>query len=101
MGFLVVCKNEEDPIKNEGARVVTTLSIDFSHVQGRLTPKSEMESCRNSNPSKLLWLTLLPARMKKILWKLKILEWSQRFYHYRSMGIFPNAQGQLTQKFFV
>ena len=27
MGFLVACKNEEDPIKNEGARVVTTLFI--------------------------------------------------------------------------
>ena len=26
MGLLVACKNEEDPIKNEGARVVTTLS---------------------------------------------------------------------------
>ena len=26
---LVTCKNEEDPIKNEGARVVTTLSINF------------------------------------------------------------------------
>ena len=24
MGVLVACKNEEDPIKNEGARVVTT-----------------------------------------------------------------------------
>ena len=31
MGILVACKNEEDPIKNEGARVVTTLFIDFSH----------------------------------------------------------------------
>ena len=29
MVVLVTCKNEEDPIKNEGARVVTTLSIDF------------------------------------------------------------------------
>ena len=29
MGVLVACKNEEDPIKNEGARVVTTLLIDF------------------------------------------------------------------------
>ena len=27
--FPVTCKNEEDPIKNEGARVVTTLYIDF------------------------------------------------------------------------
>ena len=26
---LVTCKNEEDPIKNEGARVVTTLFINF------------------------------------------------------------------------
>ena len=25
MGVLVACKNEEDPMKNEGARVVTTL----------------------------------------------------------------------------
>ena len=54
MSVLVACKNEEDPIKNEGARVVTTLFIDFSHPQGQLTPKSVMESCRNSNPSKLL-----------------------------------------------
>ena len=101
MGVLDACKKEEDPIKNEGARVVITLFIDFSHPQGQLTPKSVMESCRNSNPSKLSWLTLLPARMKKIHWKMKVLEWSQRFSHYKSMGIFPNAQGQLTHKSFV
>ena len=40
MGLLVACKNEEDPIKNEGARVVTTLFIKFSDAQGQLTPKS-------------------------------------------------------------
>ena len=45
MGLLVACKNEEDPIKTEGARVVTTLFNDFSHTQGQLTPKSAMESC--------------------------------------------------------
>ena len=47
MGFLVACKNEEDPIKNEGARVVTTLFINFSDTQGQLTPKSVMKSCQN------------------------------------------------------
>ena len=98
MGVLVACKNEADPIKNEGARGVTTLFIDFSHTQGQLTPNSVMESCRNSNPSKLLWLTLLPTRMKTIHWKMKVLEWSQRFSRYKSMGIFPNTQGQLTHK---
>ena len=66
MGVLVACKNQKDPIKYEGARVVTTLFIDFSHAQGQLTPKSVMESCRNSNQSKLLWLTLLPAGIEKI-----------------------------------
>ena len=48
MGLLVACKNEEDPIKNEGATVVTTLFINFSDAQGQLTPKSVIESCRNS-----------------------------------------------------
>ena len=37
---LVACKNEEDPIKNEGARVLTSLYFDFSEAQGQLTPKS-------------------------------------------------------------
>ena len=48
MGFLVASKNEDDPIKNEGARVVTPLFINFSDAQGQLTPKSVMESCQNS-----------------------------------------------------
>ena len=96
MGVLVAWKNEEDPIKNEGARVVTALFIDFSDAQAQLTPRSVMESCRNSNSSKLVWLVLLPAKMKKIYQKMKALEWSQHFSHYKSMGIFPDAQGQLT-----
>ena len=37
MGLLVACKNEEDPIKNEGARVVITLFINCS--EGELFPK--------------------------------------------------------------
>ena len=98
MVVLVTCKNEEDPIKNEGARVVTTLSIDFSDPKGQLTPKSVMESCQNSNSSKLLWLVLLSARIKKIHPKMNALVWSQYFSHYKSMGIFPDAQGQLTHK---
>ena len=64
MVVLVTCKNKEDPIKNVGARKVTTLFIDFSDAQGHLTQKSVMESCGNSNSSKLLWLVLIPARMK-------------------------------------
>ena len=53
MGLLVARKNEEDPMKNEGARVVTTLFINFKDAQGQLTLKSVMVSCRNSNSTKL------------------------------------------------
>ena len=27
MAILVTCKNEENPIKNEGARVITTIDV--------------------------------------------------------------------------
>ena len=40
MVVLVTCKNEEDPIKNEGARVFTTLYINFSDAQGQITQES-------------------------------------------------------------
>ena len=97
---LVACKNEEDPIKNEGARVVTTLFINFSDAQGQLTPKSVMESCGNSNPSKLLWLVLLSARMKKIHPKMKVLEWSQHtgiFLQFLEGALGPFRLGKLAR----
>ena len=38
----------------------------------------------------------LPARMKKIQSKMEVLECSHHFSHYKPMGMFPDAQGQLT-----
>ena len=46
-------------------------------------------------------MSSIPARMKKILLKMKALECSQDFSHYKSMGIFPDAQGQLTPQSLV
>ena len=43
MDVLVTSKNK-DPNKNEGARVATTLNIDFSHSQGQITLQSRVES---------------------------------------------------------
>ena len=51
---LLTCKYEEDPIKNEGARVLTRLYDVFSDAQGQLTLKTAAEFCPNSNSSKLL-----------------------------------------------
>ena len=44
MNVLVCSKYKEDLIKYEGARVATTLNIDFSNSQGQLTPQSRVES---------------------------------------------------------
>ena len=99
MVVLLTCNNKEDPIKSEGARVFTTLYINFSEAQGQITLELVVVSGRNWNSSKLpcmSWLSSLPTRMKLIHTKMKELEWSQDFSHYKSMGIFQDAQGQLT-----
>ena len=77
MTILVPSKYEEDPIKIEGARVATTLNIDFSNTQGQITPQSEVRSGRNSNSSEMLLMSLLLLRIKKIRIKMNALEWPQ------------------------
>ena len=46
-------------------------------------------------------MSSLPARMKKIQLKMKVLECSQDFSHYKSMGIFRFRQGQVTPQSLV
>ena len=82
--YLNTCKNKEDLIKNEGTRVVSIVS-------GQLWLKFELMQA----------LFLLPARMKKIQSKMKVLECSKHFSHYKSMEIFPDAQGQQTPQSLV
>ena len=53
MDVLVTYKYEEDPIKNEGARVDTTLYTNFSDAQGQFTLVLVSVSGRNLNSSKL------------------------------------------------
>ena len=95
MVVLVTCKNEEDQSKNEGARVFTTLYINFSDAQGQITLDLLVICGRNLNSSKISCMSSLPARMRMIESKMKELECSQDFSHYKSMGFFPDAQGQL------
>ena len=98
---LFTCKNEEDASK----MTAVEWSQHFFHykfmgifqdAQGQLTPISLVGSCRFLNPSEMLWLSSLPVRIKKNQSKMKELEWSQDFFHYKFMGIFQDAQGQLT-----
>ena len=69
-------------MKNEGARVVTTLYSYILDAQGKLTLQLVVGCGRKSNSFKLLCMSLLPVRMRKIHSKMKVLEWSQ---HYQSI----------------
>ena len=72
---LVTCKNEEDPIKNQSTRELTSQKLDFfrrsraanSEVSGGILPKSELIQA-------LLLLSLLPVRMEKIQSKIQALK---------------------------
>ena len=44
MDVLVTCKYEEYPIKNEGARVVTTLNINILDAKGQIIQESAVVS---------------------------------------------------------
>ena len=79
----------------------TTLYSNFSDAQGQITLELVVVSGRNLNSSKLLCMSSLPAKMRLIELKMKELECSQDFSHYKSMGIFPDAQGPLTPKSLV
>ena len=92
MDVLVTCKYEEDPIKNEGARVVTTLYSNFLDARGQITLVLVSVPGRTLNSSKLSCMSSIPARMRMIDSKMKELECSQDFSHFKSMGIFPDAR---------
>ena len=75
--------------------MLTTLYINFSDAQWQITLDLVVVSGQNLK-SKLSCMSSLPARMRMINSNMKELECSQDFSHYKSIGIFPDAQGQLT-----
>ena len=81
--------------------MVTSLYIYISDAQGQITLVLVVVSGQNLNSFKLSCMSSLPARMRMIDLKMKELECSQYFSHYKSMGIFPDAQGQLTPQSLV
>ena len=94
-------KNEEHQIKIEGARVFTTLNIDLSDAQGQIPLGSVVLSGRNVYSLKTFIHVLITCKNEDDSIKLKELEWSKHVSLYKSMGIFPDAQGQLTPQSLV
>ena len=79
----------------------TLLCINFSDAEGQITLELVVVSGRNLNSPKLSCMSSLPERTRMIDSKMKELDCSQDFSHYKSMGIFPDAQGQLTPQSLV
>ena len=61
MYVLVTYRDEENQMKNEGARVVTTLNCYILDAQGQLTLKLVDGCGGKSNSFKILWKSLLPT----------------------------------------
>ena len=85
-------------IKNEWASLETPFSHyksmgNFSDAQGHLTLKGVVRSGRNLNSSEILWLSSLPASLKKSD-KKQEKRWRHRFPHYKSMGAFCCHENQ-------
>ena len=94
MHVLVTCKNEDDRFKNDGARVFTRflqLKVygDFSRPSKAANSAVLGRSNQISNSVETLWLSSLPAEMKKIRSKIEVLECS---HHYTS--IFQTRKGR-------
>ena len=79
----------------------TTLYINFSDAQGQITLELVAVSGRNLNSSKFSCMYSFSARMMMIDSKMKMLECSEDYSHYKSLRICPDAQGQLTPQSLV
>ena len=88
MIVLVTSNNKEDPIKNEGARLVISYPSFFKILKGSQLPISFM----------LLLVVFVTCSKEEALLKMKAPEPSKHFSVYKSMGIF---QGQLNPQSLV
>ena len=57
----------------------TNVDLVNNNAQGQLTLQSTVRSGKISNSSKTVWLSSLPAKMKKIRSKIEALECSQHY----------------------
>ena len=100
MYVLITCKYEKDPIRNSRENVIFHFSHFksmgiFSDAQGQLTPLSVVRSGRNSNSSKILCMSSLPASLKRIGSIATDKKWWHRFFRRSrrlsivSSGIWP------------
>ena len=97
MHVVITCKYEKDRIKTAEKKwqhcfSIITLSVAME-TSSRISPNFKLTklSCMSSLPASMKWIRSGTAEKK----------WQHRFSHYKSMGIFSDAQGQLTPQSIV
>ena len=94
MPVLVTSNFDDDSIKNERASMETPFSHyksmgDILDIQWQLTPLSVVRSGQNSNSSKILCMSSLPASIRMMGSKgTPEKRWRHHFPHCKSMGAF-------------
>ena len=96
MPVLVTCKFEKYQRWLRKAR-----DIIFFTTQWHVTPKWQVRSSRNSNPSNTSCLSLLPVSLMKIEFRVTDKKWRQYCHHYKSYGKKIRAQGRITPKWII
>ena len=88
--------DQKKPTKREDTdSLIISLWIFFSDAQGQLTMQSVVGSGQNSKSFKLLCMSSLPARMKRIGLKTAEKTWLLPCPHYNPMGAIC-CRGQLS-----
>ena len=101
MDVLVTCQHEEDPIKIKALAWSQHYTSIFSDAQGQITLELVVVSGRNLNSSKFFMHVLVTCKNEDDRFKNEGARVFTRFLPFKSMGIFPDAQGQLTPQSWV
>ena len=78
-----------------------TTDINVFTTQGHVTPMWLVRSGRNSNPSNISYLSLLPVCLMKIEFIVADKKWRHYLLHNKSMGKKIRAQGRNTPKWII
>ena len=96
IAVIVICKNEDDPNENEGARGLTSLHIDYCRCSRAANSVVGDGNWQKFKLIQAFMVGIATCKNNEDPSKMKSLKWSQHFSHYKSMGSFPDIQGQLT-----
>ena len=100
MHVMITCTYEKNRIKNSREKVATPF-FSIITLSVAMETKPVVGFGQISNSSELSCMSSLPASMKWIRSRTAQKKWQHGFTHYKSMGLFSDAQEQLTPQLVV